>query len=157
MYKTNRRFIFKYSSFSLFLSFLLFSLFLPVLLVLTFSITFFLAIITDIKITKTNTSFLAFLFFLKTSIRVIVFSSIKKIFNIREVFFFFFNNNVDIYCRKVLVLIWSLFSMILKIFLIVLVVFISLVSEKLGFSNKYINKKAVSRFIFSKVFIFLFY
>ena len=98
--------------------------------------------------TKFGTSNL--LFYIKTLVRVIAFLFIKKVFDIEEVFFIYLRNDVDIYYRGIVVVILSLFSIISKTFLMALIflVILALVSEKLLFPTKYVNKRSVSRLIF---------
>lgn len=59
-----------------------------------------------------------------------VFSFAEVLFNIEEIFFFFFCNDVDTYCRGVLALTLSSFIIVSKIYLVDLVFFINLVGRK---------------------------
>lgn len=89
IYKTYVRFVSKFSFLSPFLLFLLF------LLVSAFLKAFSLATITNVKVAETNTSCLALFF--KILAKEMIFSLIKKAFNMRNVFFFFFGNGFDTY------------------------------------------------------------
>lgn len=85
--------------------------------------------------------------------------SIVKVFDLEKIFFF--ENNVDIYYRKVVVAtLFSLFTLP-KTSLVVLVFFVDLVLADRRLlrllPTKYISRESVSGFIFSKVFILLFY
>ena len=151
IYGSYTRFVLRYSLFLLFLPFLLFSLFSPFS---PFSIVFSLAIVTSMEVVKTDTSFLAF--FLRTLPGIMAFSFTEEAFDIREVFFYFFGNDVNICYRKILVLTLFLSTMAPKTFVVVLIFFIGLVDGRLLFSTKYISKGGVNRLIFFKVFIFFF-
>lgn len=145
IYKTHARFVFRYLPFSSF------SALLPFLAFLT---AFSLAAIIDIKVAKTNTSFL--FFFLGIFTRVIAFLFAEKVFNMVEIFFFFFNNDINTYYKEILASTLFLPTIVLKTSLVVLVFFINLIDKKLLFSIRYINKGNVSRLYFLKVFILLF-
>lgn len=100
---------------------------------LLFLLAFFLVIVINIKVFKTNTSFFA-LFFRTFAIVIALFFA-KKIFNIEEVFFFYFSNDVDNYYKKILAIALFPSFMMPKISLIVLILFISLVDRRLLLSN----------------------
>lgn len=134
--KTYARFVFRYSLFLLFLS------------------TFFLFAIINVEVIKTNTSF--WLFFFKIFASIMAFFFAKKAFNIGEILFFLFSNDIDTYYKKILATTLFLSTMAPKTSLIVLIFFISLMNRKLLFSTKYISKKNVNKLIFLKVF-FLFF
>lgn len=134
MYKTCARFIFKYSSF------------------LPFSPLFFLATVTNIKITKINTSFWFLLF--KTLNGIIAFSFTEKAFNVEKIFFFSFNNEIDICYKRVFITTLLLFTIVPKTFLVVLFIFIGLVGRRLLLSTRCISKGDVSQLIFSRIIIF---
>ena len=134
MYRTCARFIFKYSPFS------------------PFSPVFFVAIVTNIKMTKIDTNIWFLLF--KTLNGIIAFSFTEKTFNMEKVFFFSFNNDIDICYKRVLIITLLLFTIVPKTFLVVLVIFIGLVGKKLLLSTRYISKGDVSQLIFSRIIIF---
>lgn len=103
----------------------LFSLFLQVP---AFLAVFFLIAVINIEVGKTNTSFLAFSSFFEDTYKSNSFFFTEKVFNIREVFFFFFSNNVDTCCRKILALVLSLSIIVVKISLVVLVFYVVLIN-----------------------------
>lgn len=148
MYETCPRFVLKFLFLSLFL------LFLPFLPFSAFSKTFFLAAVIGVEITKTNTSFQ--LLFHKILARVITFFLLEKAFNIRDVFFFFLENGVNTYCRRVVIVILSLFSMAPKIFLVFLVFFVNLALLGRLLLIRYISRELNSGFILFGVLILLF-
>ena len=78
-------------------------------------------------------------------------------FDIKKVFIFFFRNNIDTSCKKVMSATLFLFFTTSKKLLMILIVLISLTLMDRYFPNKYINKKKVSGFILPKVLIFFFY
>ena len=86
------------------------------------------------------------------------FSFAEELFNMRLIFFFLFDKNVDIYYRKVLALTLFLSTTTLRTYLVILVFFVSLalVDEKLLLPIKYVSRGDVSRLIFFKVLILLF-
>lgn len=94
------------------------------------------------------------LFFFSILASVMTLFSIKKVLNIRKVFFFLFNNDINIYYRRVLTTILSLSIIVPKTFLFVLVLFINLVDRRLLLSIKYISRENVSQLIFSNILIF---
>lgn len=95
--------------------------------------------------------------FFRISTEIIAFFYVEEIFNMRKVFFYLFSKGVDIYCKKILAFILFLPNMAPKTFLIVLVLFIlALMGERWLFPTRYINKRDVSKFIFSEIFIFFY-
>lgn len=72
-------------------------------------------------------------------------------------FFFLFDNNIDSYYKKLLALTLFLSTIMPKIFLIILDLFINLVDRRLLLFTKCISKKSVNRLIFSGFFIRFFY
>lgn len=132
MYEICTRFISKY---------LYFSPFSPVLLFLVFLAAFFLIVVIGLEITKTNTSFLAFSFFLRIFAEIIAFFFAKKVFNMGKIFFFCFGNNVDICYKKILALTLFLSIIAPKTSLVVLIFFVRLMDRKLLFLTRYISKR----------------
>lgn len=115
---------------------------------LLFQISFFLIIITNVRIIKTHTSFRTFS---KIFIIIMTFLFINKVFNIRQVsyIFFFLNSNIKTSYKEILII-----NLVLEIFFIktsILIFFISLVDKRLVFTI-YISKKILSRLIFVKIF-----
>lgn len=108
MHRTHARFILKYSP---------------------FSSTFSLAVVINLEITMTNTSFLNFI--VKIFTDVIIFLFTEKVFNIRKVLFFLFSNNTNIYYGRLLASTLFLSIMMPRTSLVVLVLFISLVDRRL--------------------------
>lgn len=75
-------------------------------------------------------------------------------FDIGDVFFFFHENNIDIYYREVLVFSPSLSTIMPRTYLVVLVFF--LVDGGCLLPTGYVSKEDVNRLIFPRVFIFFF-
>lgn len=145
MHKIYARFILKYSSFSPFSLISLFSAFLT---------TFFLATITGIEFAKTNTNF-EFFFLIHILTEVMVFLFVMIAFNIKK--FLFFGNDINTYYKVILASTLSLFTMMLRTFLVVMIFFVSLVDWKLIFLTRCISKGGVSKLILFGTFIFFFY
>lgn len=81
---------------------------------------------------------------------------IVKVFNIRNVFFFFFRNDIDTYYRRVMATTLFLSSASPKIFLVILIFFVDLALIGELFSTRYVYKKRINRLVLPKVFILLF-
>ena len=126
------------------------------LLFLPFLPAFFLAIVVNVKIAKTNIGFLPLFF--RIFANVITFFFAENILNMRKIFFFLFflDNSIDTSYMGVIATILFLFTIMSKISLVILILFIGLVGRRLLFSAKYINRGGISKFIFSRVFIFFF-
>ena len=80
--------------------------------------------------------------------------SIIEVFDLEDVFFFFLGSNGDTCHGRVLALSPSLFTTVLRTFLVVLILF--LVGGRYLLPTKYVSKEDVDRLILSKVFIFFF-
>lgn len=151
IYRTYTRFIPKFSLLSPFLQFSQFS---SVWWVSKFPKTFFLTLITGVKVVKTNISF--WLLFLRTSICWSnSFSFGRKSILCERSYCFFFEKNVEICSRRVLASNLSSFIMVPRIFLVVLVFF--LMSERWSLLLRYISRRGISKFILFGVFILFFW
>lgn len=91
---------------------------------------------------------------LRIFVSKIIFLSTVEAFDIGDVFFFFHENNIDTYCREVLVFSLSLSTIMPRTYLVVLVFF--LVDGGCLLPTEYVSKKDVNRLILPRVFIFFF-
>lgn len=116
-----------------------------------------LAVITSVKILRTNISFLTPYSYFGTLVRVITFFLIEKVFDKRDILPLFLGNDVNTYCKRVMATILSLSPIIPRAFLLVLVYFagLAMVEKRLIglLSTRYVNKESVSGFILPKVLI----
>lgn len=88
---------------------------------------------------------------------VMAFPSAEEAFDVEEVLFFLFGNDVDTYCRGVLASTLSSSTMAPKTSLVVLVLFICLFGGRLLLPTRCISSKSISRLILPRVFILLLY
>lgn len=123
-----------------------------------FQQSFFLLQLITQRLPKIIQVFYFYILFLRSFVKVMAFLFAVKVFNIEEIFFFCFSNDFNTCCKKILALFLSLFIIMSKTFLVVLIFFINLtlICKKLLLFTKYVKKKGVSRFIFSRVFILFF-
>lgn len=140
--KTYTRFVLKSSS--------LFLLFLPFSPVLAFLRVFFLAIATGVEVIKTDTSF--WIFFLQILYEIMTFPPTIKVFNLGNILFFLFKNDISIYSREIMAATLFLSSTVPKNFLVVLIFHISLALMGRLLPTRHISKRRVMRLIFLRVF-----
>ena len=82
------------------------------------------------------------------------FSFAIKVFDIRDVFFFFFRNDISTYGKEVVAATLFLSSTVPKTFLIVLVFFAGLVLVGRLLVSRHISRKNVNRLFFPKILFF---
>lgn len=84
------------------------------------------------------------------------FPLIVEAFDLEDVFFFLFRNDISTYSNIVIVATMLLFSIVIKTFLVVLIFLFGLVLMGGLLSTKHVRNKRVSSLVFFRVFILLF-
>ena len=81
------------------------------------------------------------------------FSIVKEVFNIEEVFFLLIKKDFNNCCKDVVTRYLSLFFIIIKTSLMILIFFIGLVKISRLLLTRYISREEINRLIFFRVFI----
>lgn len=92
--------------------------------------------------------------FLKLFSRVITFLSVIEAFDLRDVFFFFFKNHVNIRDKKVMTVILSLSSTMPETSLVVLIFLTGLALVDKLLPIRHVSRKRVNKLIFFEILLF---